>query len=141
MRILILTLGSRGDVQPFVALGAALRAVGHAVTLSAGRGFDELVAAHGLSSAPLSIDFREMIRSPEMQRANMEGGAAEARSFDHDVPRQLPPPVRAVLEPIDENDGSDPIGSGNGAAGAGRWGTAGGVRDFAAADRDPEWDV
>ena len=69
MRILILTLGSRGDVQPFVALGAALRDVGHAVTLSTGRGFDDLIVAHGLISARLSVDFREMIRSPEMQRA------------------------------------------------------------------------
>ena len=44
--VLILTFGSRGDVQPFVALGAALKARGHDVTLSTGRGFDDLIAAH-----------------------------------------------------------------------------------------------
>lgn len=69
MRILILTLGSRGDVQPYVALGAALRARGHDVTLSAGRGFEALIEARGLSAAPLSDDVRDLIQRPEIQQA------------------------------------------------------------------------
>ena len=67
--VLILTLGSRGDVQPYVALGAVLAARGHAVTLSTGQGFDDLIAAHGLPSAPLSIDVQSMIQKPEIQAA------------------------------------------------------------------------
>jgi UDP:flavonoid glycosyltransferase YjiC (YdhE family) len=35
MRITILALGSRGDVQPFVALAAALRARGHRIRIAA----------------------------------------------------------------------------------------------------------
>ncbi|MQA92145.1 MAG: hypothetical protein GEU90_18285 [Gemmatimonas sp.] len=30
----ILTLGTRGDIQPFVALGVGLRRAGHAVTFA-----------------------------------------------------------------------------------------------------------
>ncbi|MEM8589319.1 MAG: glycosyltransferase [Pseudomonadota bacterium] len=69
MRILIMTFGSRGDVQPFVALGQALKARGHAVTLSAGAGFEAMIEAAGLNPAPLSVDVRAMIASPEIQEA------------------------------------------------------------------------
>jgi sterol 3beta-glucosyltransferase len=34
MQICVLTVGTRGDVQPYLALGTALRAAGHAVTLA-----------------------------------------------------------------------------------------------------------
>ncbi|MFF4806071.1 glycosyltransferase [Streptomyces sp. NPDC001351] len=35
-RIVLLTIGSRGDVQPFVVLGVELKARGHEVVLAAG---------------------------------------------------------------------------------------------------------
>lgn len=69
MRILVLTLGSRGDVQPYVALGAALRARGHDVIVSTGQGFETMIEAQGLTAAPLSDDVREMIQTPEIQAA------------------------------------------------------------------------
>ena len=54
MKIVIFALGSRGDVQPYVALGAGLRAAGHTVHLLASADFRELVAAHGLEFVALS---------------------------------------------------------------------------------------
>ncbi|MBL6427292.1 MAG: glycosyltransferase family 1 protein [Maritimibacter sp.] len=54
MRILILTYGSRGDVQPFVALGRALVARGHDVTLGTARRFETFVREAGLGFAPMS---------------------------------------------------------------------------------------
>ncbi|WP_299397864.1 glycosyltransferase [Pelagibius sp.] len=69
MRILILTLGSRGDVQPYAALGAALKARGHDVTLATGQGFEDMIEAQGLPAAPLTDDVRQMIQTPEMQKA------------------------------------------------------------------------
>lgn len=47
MNIVILALGSRGDVQPYVALGAGLRAAGHSVRLLASTGFRDLISSHG----------------------------------------------------------------------------------------------
>jgi sterol 3beta-glucosyltransferase len=67
--ILILTQGSRGDVQPYVALGAALADRGHRVTVSTGQGFEELITQHGLSAAPLSVDMQAMMDSPEIKAA------------------------------------------------------------------------
>lgn len=89
--ILILTFGSRGDVQPFVALGAALTARGHDVTLSTGQGFDDLIAAQGLTPAPLSIDMQAMVDSPEVRAAltSPRGWLKAFRSSQALMQRQL----------------------------------------------------
>lgn len=69
MHVLIFSFGTRGDVQPYVALGAALKARGHRVTISTGRGFDDLIEDHGLHSAPSAFDIREIMQDPEVQDA------------------------------------------------------------------------
>ncbi len=69
MHVLILTLGSRGDVQPYVALGAALRERGHRVTLATGRSFEAMIEERGLAAAPLSDDIRELVETPEIRAA------------------------------------------------------------------------
>ena len=43
MNVFILTLGSRGDVQPFVALGRGLKAAGHEVTLATSASFESFI--------------------------------------------------------------------------------------------------
>lgn len=48
MRIAIIALGSRGDVQPHVALGVGLRRAGHSVRVVTSSDFGGLVRAHGL---------------------------------------------------------------------------------------------
>jgi sterol 3beta-glucosyltransferase len=48
MKIVIFALGSRGDVQPYIALGRGLAAAGHSVRLLATENFRELVAGYGL---------------------------------------------------------------------------------------------
>ncbi|MFV9507210.1 MAG: glycosyltransferase [Oscillochloridaceae bacterium umkhey_bin13] len=48
MKIVMFALGSRGDVQPYVALGVGLRAAGHHVFLLAAPDFSDLVQSHGL---------------------------------------------------------------------------------------------
>ncbi|GIF42220.1 glycosyltransferase [Actinoplanes xinjiangensis] len=53
MKVLVLTLGTRGDVQPFVALAQHLRRRGHEVVVAAPHRFTELVAGHGVMFAGL----------------------------------------------------------------------------------------
>jgi UDP:flavonoid glycosyltransferase YjiC (YdhE family) len=55
MQIAIVTLGTRGDVQPYVALGLGLKRAGHQVTLVTHRLFEAFVAGYGLECAPLSV--------------------------------------------------------------------------------------
>ncbi len=48
MRVLIVTVGSRGDVAPFTGLGSALQAAGHQVTIATYGMFAGLVTGSGL---------------------------------------------------------------------------------------------
>ena len=54
MKLLITTVGSRGDVQPYVALGKGLRAAGHTVTVCTSVRFEGFVREHGLAYAYLN---------------------------------------------------------------------------------------
>jgi vancomycin aglycone glucosyltransferase len=53
-RFLLATLGSTGDVYPFLALGAALRARGHGVTLLAESHYRAAAEATGIEFAPIT---------------------------------------------------------------------------------------
>lgn len=60
MRVLIATAGSRGDVQPYVALGRGLAEAGHEVTLLADAMFAPLVEGHGLRLWPVHTNPRRV---------------------------------------------------------------------------------
>ena len=53
MRIVIISVGSRGDVQPFVALGMGLRQAGHDVCVATRSQFEQFVRERGLDFAPV----------------------------------------------------------------------------------------
>jgi MGT family glycosyltransferase len=56
MKILIPTIGSRGDVQPFIALAQGLSQAGHTVTLASHPVMKALVESHGVTFAPIGPD-------------------------------------------------------------------------------------
>ena len=56
MRIVIPTLGTRGDVQPFVALAQGLTHAGHTVTLVSHPCMRQLVESHHVAFAPMGPD-------------------------------------------------------------------------------------
>ena len=91
MNVAILTLGTRGDVQPYVALGAGLREAGHEVTLVTGKGFDGLVAGKGLRYVALDLDLLELVQSPE-GKAALRSARGALR-----VARGLMPAMRRML--------------------------------------------
>ncbi|WP_437783322.1 glycosyltransferase [Sorangium sp. So ce1097] len=63
MKTTILALGSRGDVQPAVALGKGLAARGHAVRVLAGKSFQRWIEEHGLTAIPASADSVDIMES------------------------------------------------------------------------------
>ena len=69
MHVLILTIGTRGDVQPYVALGLGLRAAGYAVTVVTSPSFAGFVAERGLGFAPLQIDYLALLDTVEARSA------------------------------------------------------------------------
>ena len=62
MNITILTYGSRGDVQPFLALAIGLQKAGHVVTLAAPHRFSDFIHSYGVGCAPLAGDPDELSR-------------------------------------------------------------------------------
>lgn len=61
MRINLFAFGSRGDVQPAVALGIGLQKAGFDVQLSAFEEFRSLVEEHGLDFIPLGANVQELL--------------------------------------------------------------------------------
>ncbi|GAB2750915.1 glycosyltransferase [Terrabacter koreensis] len=62
MRVLLLGMGSRGDVQPLVALGERLRQRAYAVSLAAPADLGHVVAGSGVGFEPLSFDLEGPLR-------------------------------------------------------------------------------
>jgi sterol 3beta-glucosyltransferase len=76
MKITILTLGTRGDVQPYLALGLGLQGAGHAVTLGTSRDFAEEISARRLPLAPFDFSIREVLEDPDSRAAFVSKRAA-----------------------------------------------------------------
>jgi UDP:flavonoid glycosyltransferase YjiC (YdhE family) len=75
--IAVLCLGTRGDVQPYVALARGLKEAGFGVTLAAGEDFRDLVTEHGLDFWPLRASFRTLVDS-QKGRAALAGSPEAA---------------------------------------------------------------
>jgi sterol 3beta-glucosyltransferase len=73
MEIAIVTGGTRGDVQPYVALGRGLRLAGHRVHLLGSDDFAALTAEAGLTFHPTGDSVEALLQQDEW-RATIEGG-------------------------------------------------------------------
>src|ERR1700690_1383887 len=60
MRILISSIGSRGDVQPILALALELKALRHNVSLCVAPNFTEWVESYGMACFPIGPDLRKL---------------------------------------------------------------------------------
>jgi UDP:flavonoid glycosyltransferase YjiC (YdhE family) len=92
MHILILTLGSRGDVQPYIALGKGLQAARHTVTLASLQTFEGMVAEHHLAFRPLRGEFLALLQTPEGKAAMIGKGNPLA------LMRKVTPMLRGMLD-------------------------------------------
>ena len=72
MKITICTFGSRGDIQPYLALAVGLQKDGHIVTLTAPQNFAEWIRSYGVKTYPIRIDAQAFLQKPEIQ-AVMKG--------------------------------------------------------------------
>lgn len=61
MRIGMITIDSRGGVQPLIALALELQDAGHDIVFVLPADTAELVVAHGLVAHPLSVNVRELL--------------------------------------------------------------------------------
>jgi sterol 3beta-glucosyltransferase len=72
MKVTLIAVGSRGDVQPYVALGAGLHKAGHSVRVLASPDFRELVTAAGLHFSDMGGSTESVARGMEsmLERGN-----------------------------------------------------------------------
>lgn len=73
MRIAIIALGSRGDVQPYIALGQGLKKAGHIVRLVIQQDFEVLAKSHGLEFRYMRGNSQEGIESKEWRELSEKG--------------------------------------------------------------------
>lgn len=93
MKVLMLTLGTRGDVQPYVALALELEKAGHEAILAAPEKFEAFVSGYGVRFAALD-DGPMRLTDTAGGREAMQGGV-RARVA---LAKQLPKLFGRVLE-------------------------------------------
>ncbi|MCC6806555.1 MAG: glycosyltransferase family 1 protein [Deltaproteobacteria bacterium] len=74
MRAVIIAPGSRGDVQPYIALGRALASLGHECTIVTTLDHEVLVRSYGITAVTIPLNVAEELRSVETRRS-IEGGS------------------------------------------------------------------
>ncbi|HNB55097.1 MAG TPA: glycosyltransferase, partial [Anaerolineales bacterium] len=72
MLITILAIGSRGDVQPYLALGVELKKAGYRVRFATFRNFETFVKDLGLEFFLVRGDVAQIAASAEMQTSTMQ---------------------------------------------------------------------
>lgn len=95
MRVLLLGMGSRGDVEPMLAFGCRLQQAGYAVSLAAASDFRELVSSRGLDFEPFSFDVQAGATSDLGRR--WLGGSSANQQREAFLMRQV---VRHIAEPL-----------------------------------------
>ncbi len=73
MRVVIIAMGSRGDVEPYIALGKGLKKAGHYVRVISHQNFDSLVRSHGLEFWAIEGNVQEIAQSAEMSERIEKG--------------------------------------------------------------------
>src|ERR1700694_6064105 len=91
LRLVFTTVGSRGDVQPMLALALHAQGRGHDVLLAASPDFGDWVRAAGVPYAPLGQDIQAFLAAnPEAMTSNARQMLAiVTRYFADEVPRQV----------------------------------------------------
>jgi len=92
MHVTLTTAGSRGDVQPYIALGKALIKHGHDVLLLAPDNFSSLADYHGVPFKPMVANFEDLLQTRAGKRL-MNSGTNLVRAATA---------IRDMIEPIVE---------------------------------------
>ncbi|MGW0838708.1 glycosyltransferase [Streptomyces sp. NPDC002787] len=96
--VAIFAAGSRGDLQPCLALGRGLNRQGDVVRVLASHRYQELITQAGLEFHPLSLDPAEIIASPEGQE--LLAGGRSATKFVRGMHRILEPLIARMLAEV-----------------------------------------
>lgn len=95
MKLTIFAAGSRGDIQPCIALGKGLQQAGYQVRLAAPEDFAGFVGEHGLDFHPLGGDVQQIMAS-DTGRDFMESGGGNPLKSIRAMRTMIGPIVRQM---------------------------------------------
>ena len=101
MKITMLTIGSTGDVRPYVLLGRELKARGHEITIAAFSGFEKLIAENGLKYYPLSGDVMKLMANVMKPGVN---GVTFLKEFEDSIRDIAPVLLNDLTHACDDAD-------------------------------------
>jgi rhamnosyltransferase subunit B len=103
LNVLLATLGSAGDVHPFIALGSALRARGHRATILTNPFFRDSIEAQGLGFLPVGTiaDVESAITDPNLWHPN--------KGFEVVAKRVIIPSTAEIFRIIEKHADADTV--------------------------------
>jgi rhamnosyltransferase subunit B len=103
LNVLLPTLGSAGDVHPFIALGRELRARGHRATIITNPFFQERIEAQGLGFLPVGsiADVESAIADPDLWHPK--------RGFEVVAKRVIIPSTSEIFRIIEKHADADTV--------------------------------
>jgi sterol 3beta-glucosyltransferase len=103
MNIVLMSFGSRGDIQPFLALAIALRERGHGVTFAALQDFEAQIGAYQIPFIPIPISMKAVLEEEASKRIVREGMTIGAvRAFWREVMPKMRLALRSATEQVTE---------------------------------------
>jgi UDP:flavonoid glycosyltransferase YjiC (YdhE family) len=105
MKIGLIAYGTRGDVQPILALAKGLNAARHCARVIAAENFGDWVRSHGLDFAPIRVDIQAMMQSGDgvawVEAKNVRQEMAQMRRLFDRVGLQSARDALAAAEGLD----------------------------------------
>ena len=89
MNVALISMGSQGDVQPYLALGAALKNANHSVRLITHDTFEDAARANGLDFRSVQGNVQEVAQSPEMLELLEQGNFIKINQHTAKLARTL----------------------------------------------------
>lgn len=86
LSVTLITVGSRGDVQPMLALALALRRRGHTVRLGVPPDFRDWITGHGFECGAVGREVKPFLTGPAFQGSS----SARTRAFWRFLQEQIP---------------------------------------------------
>src|SRR5450755_615301 len=103
----IVAIGSRGDVQPYIALALSLKDRGHGTTILAHENFKEFVEGYGIRFVAVKGHVENMLRSPEGMVVVRDGSLSAFTRYLQKVNKITADSL--ILDTIDELEKADVI--------------------------------
>lgn len=86
MHIRLLAMGTRGDVQPYLALALGLKAAGYTVSIGTTSDFEDFVASYGIEVQVNSVNVREFMTQAATRKEKIAARKALVQNMLDEMP-------------------------------------------------------